>query len=83
MDGRDIIPRIHEIRADAVNDLNLRIHKILRNTPMDEGDREKLLHAVDDAAGKVVNKLIFGLRDNLDQEAFLDCVAGLERVYES
>lgn len=82
LDGRTVIPRIQEIRNDAVRDLNLRIRKILNNTPMDDGDREKLLTAVDTAAGKVVNKLIFGLRDNLNQDAFLECVAGLERVYE-
>ena len=34
------------------------------------------------AAGKVVNKLIFGLRDSLNQDAFLECVEGLEKLYE-
>lgn len=82
MDGRDLIPRIQEIKAEAVQDLNLRIAKILKSTPMEEHDRQKLLETVDTAAGKVVNKLIFGLRDSLNQEAFLECVAGLEKVYE-
>lgn len=82
LDGRDIIPRIQEIKDDAVQDLNLRIMKILKNTPMEESDREHLLKAVDTAAGKVVNKLIFGLRDSLNQDAFLECVAGLEKLYE-
>lgn len=82
LNGRDLIPRIQEIREDAVQDLNFRIDKILKNTPMEPGDREKLLQAVDTAAGKVVNKLIFGLRDSLNQEAFLECVAGLEKLYE-
>ena len=50
---------------------------------MEDPDREKLLEAIDTAAGKVVNKLIFGLRDSLEQEAFLDCVAGLEKLYEN
>ena len=82
LDGRDVIPRIREIREEAVQDLNLRIMKILKNTPMEEDDRAHLLKAVDTAAGKVVNKLIFGLRDSLNQEAFLECVAGLEKLYE-
>ena len=82
LDGRDIIPRIQEIKEDAVQDLNLRIEKILRNTPMEAEDRENLLKAVDTAAGKVVNKMIFGLRDSLNQETFLECVAGLEKLYE-
>ena len=82
LDGRDVIPRIQEIRAEAVRDLGLRIAKILKNTPMEDADRDKLVKAVDAAAGKVVNKLIFGLRDSLNQEAFLECVAGLEKIYE-
>ena len=82
LDGRDLIPRIQEIKEEAVNDLNLRIAKILKKTQMDEVDRVNLVQAVDTAAGKVVNKLIFGLRDSLNQEAFLECVAGLEKIYE-
>lgn len=82
LDGRDVIPRIQDIREEAVQDLNLRIEKIIRKTPMRDSDRESLLKAVDSAAGKVVNKMIFGLRDNLNQDAFLDCVAGLEKLYE-
>ena len=82
LDGRDLIPRIQEIKEEAVNDLNLRIAKILKKTPMEEDDRQNLVQAVDTAAGKVVNKLIFGLRDSLNQEAFLECVAGLEKIYE-
>ena len=82
LDGRDIIPRIQEIKADAVEDLNLRIEKIFRKTPMEDSDREKLKKAVDTAAGKVVNKLIFGLRDSLNQDVFRECVEGLEKLYE-
>lgn len=82
LEGRDVIPRIQEIQSDAVRDLNLRILKILNKTPMEERDRKKLLETIDRAAGKVVNKMIFGLRDTLEQEAFLECVAGLEKIYE-
>ena len=82
LDGRALIPRIQDIKDEAVNDLNLRIAKILKKTPMEEDDRQNLVHAVDTAAGKVVNKLIFGLRDSLNQEIFLECVAGLEKIYE-
>ncbi|MFR1112983.1 MAG: glutamyl-tRNA reductase, partial [Blautia sp.] len=66
LDGRDVIPRIQEIKMDAVNDLNLRIAKILKATPMEEKDRERLIQVIDTAAGKVVNKMIFGLRDTLE-----------------
>lgn len=80
--GRDLIPRIQEIKADAVEDLNLRIMKILRKTPMEEKDRENLLNAIDTAAGKVVNKMMFGLKDFMKEEEFMNCVEGLEKLYE-
>lgn len=82
LEGRDIIPRIQGIRSEAVHDLNLRIHKVLQKTPMEEEDREKLWKAIETAAGKVVNKMIFGLRDSLEKDEFLECVSGLEKVYE-
>ena len=81
--GRTVIPRIQEVKEGAVQDLNLGMGQILRNTPMEEGDREKLQEAISVSAGKVVNKMIFGLRDSLSQDAFLECVAGLEKLYEN
>lgn len=80
--GRELIPRIQEIKAEAVEDFNLRIMKILRKTPMEESAREELLQAMDHAAGNVVNKMIFGLRDFLEPKEFISCVEGLERLYE-
>lgn len=80
--GRDVIPRIQEIQSEAVNDLNLRIQKLIKAAPMETEEKEKLLQGIDRAAGKVVSKMIFGLRDTLEQEAFLACVAGLEKLYE-
>ena len=80
--GHDLIPRIHNIRKDAAEDLNLRIRKTLQKTPMEEKDRQNLLEVIDAAAEKVVNKMIFGLRDCLEEEEFRSCVEGLEKLYE-
>ena len=80
--GRELIPRIQEIKAEAVEDFNLRIMKILRKTPIEDTAREELLQAMDHAAGNVVNKMIFGLRDFLEPKEFISCVEGLERLYE-
>lgn len=82
LEGRDLIPRIQEIKEDAVHDLNLRIRKLIKGSSLGEGEKETLLAGIDAAAGKVVNKMIFGLRDTLEQEAFMECVAGLEKLYE-
>ncbi|MFV0527680.1 MAG: glutamyl-tRNA reductase [Lachnospiraceae bacterium] len=79
---RDLFPRICEIREEAVNDLNLRIMKNLQKSGLSQEARTQLLEAIDTAAGKVVGKMIFGLQDRLDQESFLQCVSGLEKIYE-
>ena len=51
-------------------------------TQMDEQEKEKLINAVDTARGKVINKMLFALRDSVNEKAFLECVAGLEKTYE-
>ena len=82
LEGRDVIPRIQEIRAEAETDLSLRLHKILAKLPLEEKERKELDAAIRTSAGKVVTKMIFGLRDTLNKDTFLDCVEGLEKVYE-
>ena len=82
LDGRDMIPRIQEIKEEAVTDLNLRLHKILHKLPLQEKEKEELEKAIDTAAGKVVTKMIFGLRDTLEKDTFAECVEGLEKLYE-
>jgi glutamyl-tRNA reductase len=82
LQSRDVIPRIQEIKTDAVNDLYLRLHKILNKLPLESDEKKSLEKAINTAAGKVVTKMIFGLRDALEENEFLDCVEGLEKLYE-
>ena len=44
-------------------------------------EKEQLKETIDTAAGKVIMKLIFGLRDNLNKNEFMDCLEGLEEIY--
>ena len=83
LNGRDLIPRIQTIQQDAVTDLNLRIQKIIRRLPMETAEQEQLLKSIDTAAGKVVGKMMFGLRDFLEKDSFLECMDGLEKLYET
>lgn len=79
--GHDMIPRIQEIKREAAKDLEMRIAKTLQKTPMEDCDRKSLLDAIDTAAEKVINKMIFGLRASLGEEEFKNCVEGLEKLY--
>ena len=79
---RDMIPKIQGIKESAVVDLDLRIQKIIRDLPVEEDQRTSLQRSIETAASKVVNKMMFGLRDTISQKAFRECVEGLEKVYE-
>jgi glutamyl-tRNA reductase len=83
LQGRDIIPRIKDVQEHAVEDLNLRLHKILAHLPLGQEERESLQESMDTAAGKVVGKIIFGMRDSMDRESFLRSLESMERVYDN
>lgn len=80
--GKDLFQRIDGIKAESVRDLNLRIHKVIQSLPLEEQEQQTLLGNIDTAVEKVVNKMIYGLRSSLEQQAFADFVDGLEKVYE-
>ena len=81
-DCRDLIPIVNKVSAQAANDVTLRLTKPMRKLEAVESQKEDLEKAIDTAATKVVNKLLFCLRDNLDVEAFRDCVEAVARMYE-
>ena len=77
-----MIPRLQKLQQDAVEDLYVRIEKTFRKAEIPDEEREKLEKTVRTAAGKVMNKMMFGLRDNLSPDGFMNCVKGLEMLYE-
>lgn len=80
--GRDVIPKIQRIKGSVVEDLNLRIEKTYKKASIDDEERGLLLESVDLAAAKVVNKMLFGLKEALDQETFRQCLEALGRLYD-
>lgn len=80
---RDVIPRIQKLKEIVAVDLDLRLHKILHDLPLETVSRERLEAQIEQAAEKVANKMLFGLRDNISSQAFRECVEGLEKIYEA
>lgn len=80
---RDLIPRIMKIREDAAHDFRLRIEKELQRKMKEPQMKEDLAAEMEKAAGNVINKLLFGLKDALDDCGFLECIEGLEKLYEN
>ncbi len=80
---RDVIPRIQEIKEKAARDLGLRLQKKIRGLPVEEKEQRRLQEEIQSAAVRAVNKMLFGLRDNVDAGTFRECLDGLEKVYEA
>lgn len=80
--GYDLMPKIQGIKKEAAEDMKRRITKPLSKSSLEDEEQRKLMDAIDLAAEKVVNKMIFGLRASLGEEEFRNCVEGLIRLYE-
>ena len=79
---RDLVPVVQQVCAQAAKDVELRLTKPLRRLDASEQDKEELEKAIETAASKVVNKILFGLRDNLCISTWRDCVEAVSRIYE-
>ena len=78
---KDIIPVIQAVSENAAVDVDMRIDKMIKKIEMDSTDKELLAASVHSATNKVVNKLMFGLRDNVSATTFLECMEALKNVY--
>lgn len=80
--GRDYFHVIHQIKKDAVEDFNSRIQREFRHSDLSDVERERLLNVVNTAGGKIIIKMLFGLREAVDDKIFAECLAGLQEVYD-
>ena len=80
-DCRDLIPVIRGICNSAARDVGLRIHKEVSHLEIDAAEKEKLEKTIDTAASKVVNKLMFDLRENLNMDTWRECVEAIAKIY--
>lgn len=80
--GKELIPEIYKIKKEMVTDVDHRIEKNIRKLDIGEEDKEKLVDTINNAAGKVILKMMFGLKDTLDKDVFAECVEGIKNIYE-
>jgi glutamyl-tRNA reductase len=73
------IETIMAVRNEAAGDIARRLKTTVKNCARDKMAEERLNGAITHAAGKVMDKLLFGLRDNLDAALWTDCFAALLR----
>lgn len=89
-EGRDLIEKAQIVKACAVEDFHLRTRKQVKELSKlqgmekakEDGRIEEFQDYIEAAAGKVVNKMIFGLRGNVSEKTFRECVEALEKIFE-
>ena len=81
LDSRKVLPLILDLKDHAMDDFDFRVHKAIGKLPLENKEREQLQTTVDTAAGKVVAKLLFCLRESLGKEEFQRCLESLDEMY--
>lgn len=82
-ESRDLIPRIHQIGSASGKEFSWRLGKELKSLAISEEEKEVLRGQMEQTAEKVVDRLLFALRDQLDTDSLRQCVEVLEGIYES
>ncbi|MDO5345401.1 MAG: glutamyl-tRNA reductase [Lachnospiraceae bacterium] len=82
-EGRDLIPRIQRIKELAAKDVDARLTRVLKGLPLDREQEELLGRQIDGAAARMMNKLLFGLKEGVSENAFRECMEALEKLYDA
>lgn len=81
-ESRDLVPRIQQVGAASGREFSWRMEKELKHVALEEKEKEILREQMEQTAAKVVDKLLFSLRDEVDTDTLRQCVEILEQVYE-
>lgn len=76
---RDLIPRMQQVGRQASKELCWRMRRVTGS--LHEEEQQMLLEALDDSAQKVVDKILYTLRDGLGREELRRCVEVLEQIH--
>lgn len=77
---RDLIPRVDGLGTYMAGEVDFRVRSVVKELRLPEGQSRELTQAVESAAGKVLKKLIFAVRDYAGAEALRQCLSAMEQV---
>ena len=80
-ENRAVISHVAHINAMAADDMSFRVRKSIRRLDVDDAQKEKLAGDIASSTGKIAQKMLFMLRDELDPETFAHCVGIIENAY--
>ena len=75
--GRSLLPAVQSVGEKNAADLDWRLTPQIKKN-VEEARQEQFHEAVKTAAQKVVNRMLFRLRDGLEPEEFAECIKILE-----
>jgi glutamyl-tRNA reductase len=80
---RDLIPATGRIADYIAEEVDLRVGAVVKDLGLDKGQNEELTSAIDSAAGKVMKKLLFAVRDTAGVDVFRQCIEAMESTYSN
>ncbi|WP_434309102.1 glutamyl-tRNA reductase [Hominifimenecus sp. rT4P-3] len=78
---RDVVPKVQKISQASADDLVWRMGKTLKKLPLSAQERALLEAGAEDAASKVVRRLLFALRDEAGSDVLRQCLSVWENLY--
>ena len=80
--GRDLVKRIQELKKRSGEDVDARLTPVYRRVSLGTEDKAALRQAVEGAAQRMMNRLLFGVRAKLPEEVFSQCLEAMEFVLQ-
>lgn len=81
-EGRDMIRAVDTIKKQAAEDTNLRLTKVMKKTSLKEEEKKKLAGHIEHAVENTMGKLLFELKGQISQEAYLECIQAMEKILQ-
>lgn len=78
---RELIPKLQSMSRRAADDVVWRTQKAIALLQMDEKQQKELEISIEMSAKKVINKLLFQIRDNVSAEIFRECLDAAAKAY--
>ena len=82
-EGRDVIPRIQELKGIAAGNVAARMMPAFRRACLAVDAREHLEQEIEGASSRMMNNLLFGMRTRLSENVFRECLGAMEASLKS
>lgn len=81
-EGRDIVHTVDNIKKETAADVNLRLTKVMKKTSLEKKEKEKLVGHIEHAIENTMGKLLFELKGQISEDAYLECIQAMEKILE-